>query len=118
MTINRILMGGGGRFGGRGRAPNAEGGTPPPETPPAAPADQTALLKQGVSLIVKGKSPVNPDAVMSMNQNATIFFGFAKDALPLAVTDKEVEFTIKLPGVSAKTKFNLKDMIYNEQLAL
>jgi len=105
----------GGR-GGRGRRPNSEG--TPPEAPPAAPADQAAPLKQAVTLSVKGKDPVHADAVMAMNRNMTLLFGFAKDALPLAATDKEVEFTLKLGNLSGKTRFNLKDMMYNEQLAV
>lgn len=108
-TLNRILMGG----RGRGRGPGAEG-----EAPPAAPADQTAPLKAGVTMGVKGKDPVNPDTVMSMNNNSTILFAFPKDALPITAADKEVDFVIKLTGISAKAKFSLKDMMYNEQLAL
>ncbi|HVV45084.1 MAG TPA: hypothetical protein VHC72_07750 [Bryobacteraceae bacterium] len=99
---------------GRGRGP-AEGA---PEAPPAAPADQGAPLKAGVTLAVKGKDPVHPDAVMATNRNATLLFGFAKDTLPLAVTDKDVEFVLKLGNLSGKTKFSLKDMMYNNELAV
>ncbi|HVY91951.1 MAG TPA: hypothetical protein VHA14_04345, partial [Bryobacteraceae bacterium] len=114
-TLNRILMGG----RGRGRGPNAEGEAPPaPPAAPAAPADQTAPLKAGVTMGVKGKDPVNPDTVMSMNNNSTILFGFPKDALPITAADKEVDFVIKLTGLSAKAKFNLKDMMYNNELAI
>jgi hypothetical protein len=105
----------GGR-GGRGRGPNAEGASA--EAPPAAPADQSAPLKEAVTLSVKGKDPVHADAVMAMNNNMTLLFGFAKDGLPLAASDKEVEFALKLGNLAGKTKFNLKDMMYNEQLAV
>jgi hypothetical protein len=69
-------------------------------------------------LTVKGKTPQNADAVMSLNNNQAILFAFAKDTLALAATDKEVEFDLKLGNLSAKAKFNLKDMMYQEQLAV
>lgn len=90
----------------------------PAEGAPAAPPDQGAPLKAGVTLAVKGKDPVHPDAVMATNRNATLLFGFAKDTLPLAVTDKDVEFVLKLGNLSGKTKFSLKDMMYNNELAV
>jgi hypothetical protein len=56
--------------------------------------------------------------VMSMNNNATVLFGFAKDSLPLTAADKEVEFDLKLGSLSAKGKFALKDMMYGRELAI
>jgi hypothetical protein len=117
---------GGGREGGGGR-PDGAGASAPPPAPvagnepgsqPGPPPDPTAPLKRGASLTVKGKAPQNADVVMSMNNNAVIFFGFAKDALALSVGDKEVEFDIKVGGLTAKVKFNLKEMLYHEDLAL
>lgn len=113
-TLNRILQGGG---RGRGRGPEAEGGAPP-EAPPSGPVDQTAPLKHGTTLSVKGKDPLNPDAVLSTSRGATLLFGFAKSALPIAVSDKEVELLIKLPEISAKAKFNPRDMMFGDELAL
>jgi hypothetical protein len=98
--------------GARGRGPSPEGG------PPAAPADQTAPLKAAATLSVKGKDPVHPDVVLATNRNATLLFGFPKDALPLAAADKEVEFALKFSNLSGKTKFNLKEMMYNNELAV
>lgn len=130
---------GGGRFGGRGgdggsRGPDA-GGDPGagrdggmmaggqaangnPGAAPAPPIDATAGLRRGATLTVKGKDPLNADAVMTMNNGATLLFGFPKDSLPLAQSDKEVEFDLKLPGMTAKAKFTFKDMVYNGDLAL
>jgi hypothetical protein len=108
--LNAAMMGRGGRSGAGQDQANA-GSTP-------APADPTAGLKRGATLIVKGKDPQGSDVVMSMNNNATVLFGFAKDSLPLTVADKEVEFDLKLGGMSAKVKFALKDMMYNGELAL
>jgi hypothetical protein len=112
-VLNAAMKGVGGR-GGRSGA----GADPTGATPPAAPADPTAGLKRGATLVVKGKDPQNADAVLSMNNNATVIFGFAKDALPLTVADKEVEFDLKLGTMSAKGKFVMKDMMYNGELAL
>jgi len=82
------------------------------------PADPTAGLRRGASLVVKGKDPQTSDVVMSMNNNAKVLFAFAKDSLPLTVEDKDVEFGLKLGNMSAKVKFTLKDMMYNGELAL
>lgn len=115
---------GGGRFGGRGGGDQAEGAAPEAASnagAPATPPDPTAGLKRGATLLVKGKDPENADIVMAMAQgtpNMTVLFGFAKDSLPLTEENKEVEFELKLGGMSAKAKFSLKDMMYNGSLAL
>ena len=115
-TLNAAMMGGrGGRRGG-GAAPAESSDAAP--VAPAAPPDPTAGLKRGATLNVKGKAPQNADVVMAMNENKTVLFGFAKDALALSAADKEVEFGIKLGGMAAKAKFSLKDMMYNGELAL
>ncbi len=75
-------------------------------------------MRRGATLTVKGKAPQNSDVVMAMNNNATVLFGFAKDTFPIALTDKEVEFDLKLGGMTGKAKFTLKDMMYQEELAL
>ena len=85
---------------------------------PAPPPDPTAGLRRGAILNVKGKAAQNADVVMAMNSNQTILFGFTKDALSLAAADKEVEFDLKLGNMSAKARFTLKDMMYQEELAL
>jgi hypothetical protein len=95
-------------LGGRGRGEGGEG----------APPDPTAVLRSGTTLTVKGKEPQKADILLSMNQNATLVFGFPKETLPIAAGDKDPEFVIKLPGLTAKAKFSLKDMMYGEQLAV
>ena len=125
-VLNAVIRGGGarggsgGRFGGRGGGGGGEqtNAGAAAGSAPAAPADPTAGLRRGATLVAKGKDTQNSDVVMSMNNNATMIFGFAKDALPLTVADKEVEFELKLGGLSAKVKFNLKDMMYGGELAL
>jgi len=118
--------GGGGVDAGGFGGGQAAGGPPPGNTgidtvnggPPVPPPDPSAGLKRGATITVKGKAPQNADVVMQMNNNQTVLFGFTKDALSLAVADKEVEFELKLGNMSAKVKFNLKDMVYQEELAL
>lgn len=110
---------GGGRFGGQANAGPPEGTANVDNVgPPPAPADPTAGLKRGATLVAKGKDPQTSDVVMSMNNNGTVLFGFAKSSLPLTVEDKEAEFELKLGNMSAKVKFALKDMMYNGELAL
>ena len=126
-VVNAAMTGrgarGGGRFGGRGGdggdqaiATGADSAGPPP-----APADPTAGLKRGATLLVKGKDPQTSDVVMALGQGSPemmVLFGFAKDSMPLTAADKEVEFELKLGGMTAKVKFALKDMTYNGDLAL
>ncbi len=136
-VLNAAMMGGGrggrgfsggGRRGGGDRQDEANANATPPPPPSGVPGgdaqaggpppDPTAGLRRGTTLTVKGKAPQNSDVVMAMNNNATVLFGFQKDALNLSVADKEVEFDVKLGGLIAKAKFNLKDMMYHEELAL
>jgi hypothetical protein len=106
-ALNAALQGNGGRSGG-----GAGSGTPAP------PADPNAGLKRGATLTAKGKAVPNADVVVSMNKSTTILFGFSKGALPLTAADREVDFELKLGGLSGKARFILKDMMYNGELAL
>ncbi len=127
-TLNAAMMGRGGARGGSGGfgggfSGGRRGGGPDAANvdnagPPPAPPDPGAALKRGATLTVKGKAPQNADLVNSMANNTTILFSFSKDVLALSAADKEVEFDLKLGGMTAKAKFNLKDMTYNEELAL
>jgi len=38
--------------------------------------------------------------------------------VPLTADDREVTFTTKLGAIEVKTKFNLKDMMYRNELSL
>jgi hypothetical protein len=50
--------------------------------------------------------------------NGVLLLGFPKDTLKIAAEDKEVAFATLLGKVTIKTKFNLKEMLYHENLAL
>jgi hypothetical protein len=70
----------------------------------------------------KGKSPIQPTAVVkgppASSGMPTVLFGFHRDLLPLTTEDKEVTFTTQLGRLEVKTRFNLKDMMYHNELAL
>jgi hypothetical protein len=130
---------GGGRFGGgRGSSGGRGAGAPfgadtasAPNAPiqngdPSAGApDPTEALRRAATLAPKGKEGQNADVVLQATVRLKdtlpemfLFFGFAKDTLPLSLDDKEVDFVLKLFGLNAKAKFNLKDMMYNGELAV
>ncbi len=130
---------GGGRFGGGqgssgGRGAGVPFGANGPSAPNApiqngdasgAPPDPTEGLKRAATLTPKGKQGQNADTVLQATirlkdslPEMFLFFGFAKETLPLSLDDKEVDFVLKLAGLSAKAKFNLKDMVYNGDLAV
>jgi hypothetical protein len=79
-------------------------------------------IKNLTYLEPKGKSAAQPSVVqkgaISSSGRPTLLFGFPRDVVPLTADDKEVAFTTKLGGVEVKTKFNLKDMMYRNELAL
>jgi len=79
-------------------------------------------IKNLTYLEPKGKSPAQPSVVekgyLSSSGSPTLLFGFPREVLPLTVDDREVAFTTKLGAIEIKTKFNLKDMMYRNELAL
>jgi hypothetical protein len=79
-------------------------------------------IKNLTYLEPKGKSPAQPSVVqkgaITSSGKPTLLFGFPRDVLPLTAEDREVTFTTKLGGIEVKTKFNLKDMMYRNELAL
>ncbi len=125
MVVNGRGGRGGGRRGGRdGQAAEAQPADAPPPAPPTpeeqaeqAKARQDRLL-HSVSLAAKGKDPQSADTVMQTSDKMTLIFGFAKDALPLAATDKDVEFVMKAGIMTIKAKFEPKEMVYKGALSL
>ena len=79
-------------------------------------------IKNLTYLEPKGKSPAQPSVVqkgsISSSGTPTLLFGFPRDVLQLSAGDREVTFTTKLGLVEVKAKFNLKDMMYHNELAL
>jgi hypothetical protein len=79
-------------------------------------------IKNLTYLEPKGKSPAQPSVVrkgsVGSTGTPTLLFGFPRDVVPLTPDDREVVFTTKLGAIEVKTKFNLKDMMYRNELAL
>jgi hypothetical protein len=70
----------------------------------------------------KGKTAAQPGVVEQAPggtaRSATLLFGFSKETLQLTAADKEVTFTTQLGNLTVKAKFDLKEMMYRNQLAL
>jgi len=82
--------------------------------------DQLDNLKSLTYLAPKGRDGAQPALVQQTVSagSATLLFGFPKDVLAIKPEDKEVTFSTKLGRLLVKTKFNLKDMTYHDELAL
>jgi hypothetical protein len=101
--------------GGRGRG--AEQPTAPVD-PAVRQKELIDKLLHSVALTVKGRDPQSAVVVQQTKIAQTLVFGFEKTALPLTETDKEVLFTLKLGTISAKAKFEPKEMMFDGKLAL
>jgi hypothetical protein len=117
-----VLSGRGGRGGGRGRG---EDGAPPPEAEAQPPADPAAEAKarqdrllHAASLSAKNKDTQTADTVLQTADKRTIIFGFLKANLPLAPTDKDVEFNLKFGPTTFKAKFEPKEMMFKGALTV
>jgi hypothetical protein len=79
-------------------------------------------IKDLTYLEPKGKSPAQPSVVqkgsISSSGIPTLLFGFPRDVLALTAEDREISFTTQLGQVEVKTKFNLRDMMFHNELAL
>ncbi len=123
-----MAMNGGGRGGGRrgreGKGGDAQQPEPQPQAP-QTPEEQAALAKarqdrllNSVTLSAKGKDPQHADLVMQTSDKQTTIFGFPKAVLPLAASDKDVEFVFHVGPMTIKAKFEPKEMIYKGALSL
>ena len=89
------------------------------------PGDSAALQKavvdsllKGATLSGKGHDPLNAVMVLQSGDLHALIFGFPKQGFPIAATDKEVTFQLKLGQLTIKAKFQPKEMIYDGQLAV
>ena len=110
-----MLTGGGGR--GRGRD-GAAAEAPPPEDPAARQKAAVEKLTHAATLSLKGHDPEIADLVRQANGNQTLIFGFPKQALAIAATDKDAQFTMKLGTLTIKAKFEPKEMMYKGELSV
>jgi hypothetical protein len=73
------------------------------------------MLLKNTSLSVKGKEPIVPTDLQSSGTTAVFLF---PKTVAIDMDDKEVEFSTKLGQTIVKTKFKLKDMVFNGKLDL
>ena len=122
--LTMVLNGRGGRGGGRGRD-GAENGAPPPDAeaqPAADPAEEAKArqdrLLHAATLSAKNKDPQTADTVLQTADKRTIIFGFLKANMPLAATDKDLEFDLKFGPTMFKAKFEPKEMMFKGALTV
>jgi hypothetical protein len=79
---------------------------------------QSGLQRQ-TALNVKGKGTLTPSEVQITpnNRMVDVYFSFPR-AAALSLDDKEVEFSTRIGPAALRTKFRLKDMVFNGQLEL
>jgi hypothetical protein len=86
----------------------------------AAPQEQLkSALKSRTALSVKGKGILSPSEVQIIPNNKTVdvYFSFPRGA-NLSLDDKEVEFSTRIGFSAVRSKFRLKDMVFNGKLEL
>ena len=67
-------------------------------------------------LQVRGKGSTDSGGILP-SRNVTMF-AFAKELLTLSATDKEAVFTLETNEYSITARFNLKEMMYRDKLAV
>jgi hypothetical protein len=82
--------------------------------------DMLDHLKGFTFLQPKDKRDVQPGIVQQPPSAGygTILFGFSKEVITLKPEDKEVVFTSEFGSLNIKAKFNFKEMMYHNELAL
>jgi hypothetical protein len=78
------------------------------------PEMKEALMKN-TALNIKGKEPIVPEDLQSSGPTAVFLF---PKTVAIDMDDKEVEFSTKLGQQVVKTRFRLKDMVFNGKLDL
>jgi hypothetical protein len=77
-------------------------------------------LKQITTLRAKGKDPAQAGVVLRGRDSdgPVLLFGFSRDVIELAPSDKNVEFETQLGPLGISAKFEPKQMRYHGELAL
>ncbi len=86
----------------------------------ANPGTVTEALKDKTSLQRKGKDPIFPQRVETIQNSDQegIRFSFARHPDSIALTDKDVTFVTTMGPLRIRAKFTLKDMMYQGRLEL
>jgi hypothetical protein len=77
---------------------------------------QIERFKGSASLSAKGKTSYQPGVVR--RSAAGMWFGFAKEFMPLTPTDKDVTFALNTAQLELKARFDPKEMVYLGKLAV
>ena len=88
-----------------------------PENPGPSKALLTRL-KDATELQRKGKDPIGASDVVMAEDGMRVVYVFLRGSQPIEAADKEVVFSTKIGPIAIKTKFTLKDMVYDGKLAL
>jgi hypothetical protein len=78
-------------------------------------AEMKEMLLKNTSLNIKGKEPIVPEDLQSSGTSAIFLF---PKTVAIDMDDKEVEFSTKLGQQIVKTRFKLKEMVFNGKLDL
>jgi hypothetical protein len=81
--------------------------------------EQSARLKEGALLELRGKDPLPAGIVNSTGRFDKVWqFGFSRELLPVTAADRDLAFSIKAGAVRFRADFILKEMKYKGVLAL
>jgi hypothetical protein len=76
-------------------------------------------VRQTTFLTVKNHDPLEAATIQQHQSNGAIYyFGFSREALPIAKDDKEIAFTTAMGKVHFTAKFSPKEMLYHGELAI
>ena len=91
----------------------------PQMRPSPDPARLQKALQGVTTLAVKGKDLLRPSGVQMLptDKSAVIYFLFPKTT-PIALEDREVEFSTRLGPMEFKKKFKLREMVFAGKLEL
>ena len=92
---------------------------PQENTPAARQRRMIEQLQSSATLEARGKEPEQPGIVRAVPRTAgTYLFAFSRELLPLSLSDKEIQFTLRTALMSVRAKFEPKEMVYRGQLSL
>jgi hypothetical protein len=86
-----------------------------------APVGEVAAAEVAAAVLQrKGKDPIHPERVLTgQGEGRLVFvFLFSRTGQPIELQDKEVTFLCSMGPAKFKTKFSLKDMVFDGKLDL
>ena len=78
--------------------------------------DMVGRLKASATLQAKGKTSYQPGVLR--RSAAGMWFGFAKESMPLTAADRDLTFALNTGQLDLKAKFEPKEMLYLGKLAV